>query len=430
MYQKEWIADNEEFKMADIKAFRGYSPAPEYAKQVASPPYDVLSSEEARAMAAENPYTFLHVVKSEIDFPADTDLHSDAIYKKGAENLNKLITDKILVRSQVPCFYLYRQKMGVIVQTGLVAGASVEEYDKGIIKKHENTRREKEDDRAKHVDTLNANTGPVFLTYPHKDEIDNLEAEITAKKPEIDFVADDNITHTLWVVDKEDDVKKFVELFKTIPALYVADGHHRSAAASRVCAIRKAANPNHTGNESYNHFLSVIFPDNQLYVMDYNRVVKDLNGLTAEELVSKIEDKFNVIELAVIDPQGAKPKKRAEFAMYLDGKWYLIVPKDGVIPKGDPVKSLDVSILQDNILGPLLGIDDPRTNNRIDFIGGIRGLKELVRRCSEDCKIAFALYPTGMDQLMAIADAGEVMPPKSTWFEPKLRSGMVVKVLD
>ena len=418
--------------MADIKAFRGYTPAPEYAKQVASPPYDVLSLEEARVMAANNPYTFLHVVKSEIDFPADTDLHSDVIYKKGAENLNKLIADKILVRSNTPCFYLYRQKMGNIVQTGLVAGASVEEYDKGLIKKHENTRREKEDDRAKHVDTLNANTGPVFLTYPHKDEIDGLVVQITSQKAEIDFVADDGIGHTLWIVDKEEDVNRFAELFESIPALYVADGHHRSAAASRVYAMRKAANPNHSGQESYNHFLSVIFPDNQLYVMDYNRVVKDLNGLTPEKLMGRIEEKFHVAELAVIDPQEAKPKKRAEFAMYLNGKWYLLAPKNGVVPKNDPVKSLDVSVLQDNILGPLLGIDDPRTNNRIDFIGGIRGLKELVRRCNEDCKVevAFALYPTGMDQLMAIADAGEVMPPKSTWFEPKLRSGMVVKVLD
>jgi uncharacterized protein (DUF1015 family) len=419
-----------ENKMAEIKPFAGYSPAPEYAKQVASPPYDVLSSKEAREMAKGKPYTFLHVVKSEIDFPADTDLHSDVIYKKGAENLNKLIAGKILVRSKVPCFYLYRQKMGDIVQTGLVAGASVEEYDNGLIKKHENTRREKEDDRAKHVDTLNANTGPVFLTYPHKDEIDRLTEKITAQKPDIDFIADDGIAHTLWIVDDEDDVKRFVELFKSIPALYVADGHHRSAAASRVYAMRKAANPNHTGNESYNHFLSVIFPDNQLYVMDYNRVIKDLNGVTVEELMAKIENKFEVVGLRVSDPQEAKPKRRANFAMYLNGKWYSLTPKDGVIPKDDPVKSLDISILQDNILGPLLGIDDPRTNNRIDFIGGIRGLKELVRRCNEDCKIAFALYPTGMDQLMAIADAGEVMPPKSTWFEPKLRSGMVVKVLD
>ena len=416
--------------MVDIKAFRGYSPAPEYASKVASPPYDVLSSEEARVMATGNPYTFLRVVKSEIDFSADTDLHSDVIYKKGAENLYKLIADKILLRSETPCFYVYRQKMGDIIQTGLVAGASVKEYDNGIIKKHEHTRKAKEDDRAKHVDMLNANTGPVFLTYPHEDNIDSLVSKIIAKKAEIDFVADDGIAHTLWIVDKEADVKCFAELFKTIPALYVADGHHRSAAASRVRAMRQAANTNHTGNESYNHFLSVIFPDNQLYVMDYNRVVKDLNGLTEEELMAKVKEKFRVVKLHVAAPCKAKPKKRVEFSMFLGYKWYSLTPKAGVVSTNDPVKSLDVSILQDNILEPLLGIDDPRTNNRIDFIGGIRGLKELERRCNEDCKVAFALYPTGMDQLMAIADAGEVMPPKSTWFEPKLRSGMVVKVLD
>jgi len=416
--------------MADIKPFKGYTPAPEYAEKVASPPYDVLNSDEARVVSEGNPFTFLHVVKSEIDFPSETDIHSDVVYKKGAENLQKLISDNILIKSETPCFYLYKQRMGDITQTGIVVGASGEEYRDGKIKKHEHTRKEKEDDRANHVNILNANTGPAFLTYPHRDDIDALVSNISARKPEIDFIADDGIGHTLWIVSDENEINQFVESFSQVPTLYIADGHHRSAAASRVRDIRRADNPNHTGDETYNHFLAVIFPDNQLYVMDYNRALKDLNGLTASELVEKIESKFDVEKLNTVDPQDAKPKQRGEFAMYLEGDWYSLIPKAGLVPENDPVKSLDVSVLQDNILGAILGIDDPRTNNRIDFIGGIRGLKELVRRCDIDCKVAFALYPTGMDQLMAIADAGEVMPPKSTWFEPKLRSGMVVKIME
>ncbi len=416
--------------MADIRPFNGYTPSPELAPRVAALPYDVMSSEEARVMAKGNPYSFLHVSKSEIDFPVGTDSHADFVYEKGAENLQKLISEGILVRSETPSLYIYRQKMGDIQQTGIVAGVSALEYQSGLIKKHEHTRKEKEDDRAKHVMILNANSGPAFLTYPHKVGIDAIVSEITSEKPDIDFVAEDGIGHTLWIVNNEPQIDEIVKLFEDIPALYIADGHHRSAAASRACITRKEANQHHTGNEPYNHFLAVIFPENQLYVMDYNRALKDLNGLSPSELKSKIEEKFNVTELNVADPEDAKPKKRAEFAMYLDGKWYSLVPKPGVVPANDPVKSLDVSVLQNNILDPLLGIDDPRTNNRIDFIGGIRGLKELVTRCNADCKVAFALYPTGMDQLIAIADTGQVMPPKSTWFEPKLRSGMVVKTLN
>jgi uncharacterized protein (DUF1015 family) len=416
--------------MADIRPFNGCTPSPELASKVASLPYDVMSSEEARVMAEGNPYSFLHVVKSEIDFPVGTDSHSDEVYQKGADNLKRLISEGILVRSETPSFYVYKQRMGDIMQTGLVAGVSALEYQSGLIKKHEHTRREKEDDRAKHVRILNANTGPAFLTYPHKPEIDALVAEITSQKADIDFIADDGIEHTLWLVNDESQINKFVDMFKEVPALYIADGHHRSAAASRACTARREANPNHTGDEAYNHFLAVIFPENQLYVMDYNRVLKDLNGLAPSEVKEKIEAKFDLTELNVADPENAKPKKRSEFSMYLDGKWYSMAPKAGVVPENDPVNSLDVAVLQNNVLDPILGIDDPRTNNRIDFIGGIRGLKELVRRCGEDCKVAFALYPTGMDQLIAIADAGEVMPPKSTWFEPKLRSGMVVKTMD
>jgi len=415
--------------MSMIKPFRGYTPAKEYAEKVASLPYDVLNTEEAKIEAEGNPYTFLRVVKAELEFPVGTDIHTEQVYKRGSENLQKLINQKILIRDEKPTFYIYRQKMGKLVQTGLVAGASIDEYDKNIIKKHELTRKDKEDDRVCHIDSVNANTGPVFLTYHHQDNIDLLVSEITSNTPDLDFLAVDGIQHVLWIVKSDAQIKKIIEYFNKIPALYVADGHHRSAAASRVRAIRKEANPNHTGNEEYNFFLSVIFPDNQLTIMDYNRVLKDLNGLTSSEFMNKIKEKFDVEKLNVSSPEQAKPLKRANFSMYLDKQWYSLTPKLGVIPKNDPVNSLDVSLLQNHILNPILGILDPRTNQRIDFVGGIRGLKELVKRCEKDCKVAFALYPTGMDQLMDIADAGMIMPPKSTWFEPKLRSGMVVRPL-
>lgn len=415
--------------MSIIKPFRGYTPAKEYAKLVASLPYDVLNTEEAKIEAEGNPYTFLRVEKSELEFPEETDVHSEQVYKRGADNFQKLVKQKIFIRNDKPTLYVYRQKMGNLVQTGLVAGASIDEYDKNIIKKHELTRKDKEDDRVKHIDAVNANTGPVFLTYRHQDKINTIISEITSKIPDIDFVAVDGIQHVLWIIKSDEQVNKLVKYFNEIPALYVADGHHRSAAASRVRALRKAANPNHTGNEEYNFFLSVIFPDNQLTIMDYNRVLKDLNGLTSSEFMNKIKEKFDVKKLNVSSPEEAKPVKRADFSMYLDKQWYNLTPKLGVVPKNDPVNSLDVSILQNYVLNPILGIIDPRTSQRIDFVGGIRGLKELVKRCEKDCKLAFALYPTGMDQLMGIADAGMIMPPKSTWFEPKLRSGVVVRPL-
>jgi len=415
--------------MSKIVPFKGYNPNPKLADKVASLPYDVMSTKEAKMMAEGNLYTFLRVEKSVIDFPDGFDEHSEPVYKKAAENLQRMIKDGVLVQCKIPCFYIYRQKMGDVVQTGLVAGASVEEYLNNIIKKHELTRKDKEDDRVRNVDTCNANTGPVFLTYPHKKEIDELTADITARKPHIDFTADDGVIHTLWIVEDNNEVQKYVDLFARVPYLYIADGHHRSAAASRVYELRRRKNPNHNGKEGYCYFLSVIFPDNQLYIMDYNRVVKDLHGHTPDQLINKIEEMFVITEINVSDPNQAKPKKRTEISMYLDGKWYNMSAKKEIIPN-DPVKSLDVSLLQDNVLAPLLGIQDPRTDKRIDFVGGIRGMKELVRRCNEDCKIAFAIYPTGMDQLMAIADAGQIMPPKSTWFEPKLRSGMIVRSLE
>ncbi|PCJ57797.1 MAG: hypothetical protein COA79_15040 [Planctomycetota bacterium] len=415
--------------MSAIKPFKGFTPTKESASKVASLPYDVMNSEEAREITKDNPLSFLRVVKSEVDFPSDADTHSDEVYNKGSENLQQLIADGNLVQSEKPVFYLYRQIMGDVTQIGLVAGASVDEYDTGLIKKHEHTRKVKEDDRAKHVNILNANTGPVFLTYQHKAEIDDLVASIITIEPAIDFTADDSIQHTLWNVNNDETIDKFIELFNDVPALYVADGHHRSAAASRVKAMRVADNKSHSGDEPYNHFLSVIFPDNQLFVMDYNRVLKTLNGNSVEDLKAKIAESFDLTLLDIDNAKDAKPERRTEFAMYLNDAWYRLKTKENLIDRNDPVNSLDVALLQNLLLQPILGIEDPKTSNDIDFVGGIRGLSELEKRCHDDCQVAFALYPTGIDQLIAIADAGEVMPPKSTWFEPKLRSGMIVKSL-
>ena len=414
--------------MSVIQPFKGLRPKKELAEKVASPPYDVLNSSEARQMAKDNPYSFLHIVKPEIDLPEGTDLYSKEVYEKGAENLHRLIDEGVLRQDDKPCFYVYRQIMGSHEQIGLVAGASVEEYKKNLIKKHELTRAEKEDDRVNHVNHLNAQTGPVFLTYKARPEIDAIINKIVQREPENDFTADDGIRHTLWVVDKDEEIKALQEAFASLDCLYVADGHHRSAAAARVYDMRKAANPSHSGNEEYNYFLTVIFPHNQMYIMDYNRVVKDLNGLSKEEFLQKIADKFTVEKLGA---EAQKPQQKHTFAMYLDGEWYKLTAKEGIYDPNDPVGRLDVSILMDNILVPLLNIGDPRKDKRIDFVGGIRGLEELKRRVdSGEMAVAFALYPTSIEDLMAIADAGKIMPPKSTWFEPKLRSGLVTHLLD
>jgi uncharacterized protein (DUF1015 family) len=393
--------------------------------KVASPPYDVLNSEEARQMAGDNPVSFLRVSKAEIEFEPGFDAHSEAVYQKAAENLKRFIRDGVLIRDEAPCFYVYELTMGDHVQRGIVLGASVEEYEKDLIKKHELTRRAKEDDRAHHVDILDANSGPVFLTYRATQALDKIVAEIcTEMEPVYDFVAPDGIRHVLWVVADECDVAAIREGFGQVDLLYVADGHHRSAAAFRVRDLRKARNPKHTGNEPYNHFLAVVFPDDQLQILGYYRVVKDLNGLTSDAFLKKLEEKF---VLAKTDD--ARPAGTHLFTMYLDGQWYGLGAREGTFPAMDPVKSLDCSILQDNVLAPVLGIADPRTDERIDFIGGIRGTGELERRCKLDMKVAFALYPVTVAQLMAIADVGQIMPPKSTWFEPKLRSGVVVRSL-
>jgi uncharacterized protein (DUF1015 family) len=411
--------------MAKLKPFKAWRPRPDVCAEVASPPYDVLSSAEAREMVAENPLSFLHVVKPEIDLEPGTDVYAPEVYATGAANLRRLVDDGTLIREERAALYLYRQRMGDHVQTGLVAGASVDEYEADLIKKHEHTRPVKEDDRTRHIDALDANTGPVFLTYKARPEIDALVEQITAADPTYDFVAPDGIQHVLWVVDSDRDRDALVAAFAEVPELYVADGHHRSAAGTRIRALRRDSNPEHTGDESYNFFLSVIFPDNQMMILDYNRVVRDLNGLDPDGFMEALGERFEFEST-----EDGRPARRRCFGMYLGGQWYRLTAKDGSFPAEDPVASLDVAILQDNLLAPVLAVGDPRSDERIDFVGGIRGLTELERKVdSGEWAVAFALHPTSIDQLFDVADAGLVMPPKSTWFEPKLRSGLIVRPL-
>ncbi|NLH48410.1 MAG: DUF1015 domain-containing protein [Myxococcales bacterium] len=412
--------------MATVKPFRGYRPQPDQVKQIASPPYDVLDSEEARVMARGNEISFLHVNKSEIDLPPDTDPYSPLVYETAAANLRRLIDQGHLRRDPRPCFYLYRQKMGDHVQTGVLAAVSVAEYDADLIKKHEHTRKDKEDDRTRHTDICNANVGPVFLTYRADPQIDEIIARCQQSRPDFDFVADDGIGHTLWVVDDPATLAALQQAFIRIPALYVADGHHRSASAARVGRERREKNPRHTGREAYNYFMAVVFPDNQLKILDYNRVVKDLHGLTPAAFLERLREKF------AVEPAAAPaPQRLHDIGLYLEGRWYTMTAKPGTYPAADPVKSLDVEILSANVLAPLLGIVDLRTDKRINFVGGIRGTRELERLVDGGkYAAAFAMHPVTVDQLMAIADAGRIMPPKSTWFEPKLRSGIVVRIIE
>ena len=415
--------------MVTVRPFKALRPKKEVAEKVAAPPYDVLNRDEAYELAKDNPYSFLHVNKPEIDLPPDTNPYDEAVYKKGAENLQRLIQEGVLQQDDTPRFYVYKQVMGQHQQVGLVACASVEEYEKDIIKKHELTRQEKEDDRVNHMLHLNAQVGPVFLTYRAKAEINRLIEQAMQKEPEYDFTSEDGVRHTVWVVDDEELIRKIQDAFKAVDVLYVADGHHRSAAAMRVKQMKQQQNPHHTGDEEYNYFLTVIFPHDQMQILDYNRVVKDLNGLTEEVFLQKIKEKFDVEPM----PEGKqfKPDRPHTFGMYLNGRWYKLTAKPGTFNPDDPVSRLDVSILQENVLTPILGITDPRKDKRIDFVGGIRGLAELEKRVdSGEWAVAFALFPTSIEDLMAIADAGKIMPPKSTWFEPKLKSGLFVHLLD
>ena len=411
--------------MSDARPFCGYRPRADLVQKVASPPYDVMNEEEARQMVEGNPYSFLHVVRAEIDFPAGTDSHTEPVYKKGASNLGKLMDEGSLIRDESPSYYVYELTMGTHTQTGVMFGASAQEYEDGLIKKHEFTRRDKEDDRAHHVDILNANTGPVMMTYKARAGLDSMIAGLkSGTAPEYDFVADDGIHHRMWVVSDPALVESMRLEFAASDALYIADGHHRSAAGYRVRNLRRDRNPGHTGSEEYNHYLAVAFPDDQLQILGYYRAVENLNGLSEEDFLAAVKAKFDV---SVTD--NSMPVEMHQFTMHLSGTWYSLVAKDGTVPAEDPVTSLDCSILQENLLQPVLGIEDPRTSEGIDFIGGIRGPQELERRCNKDMAVAFALYPVSVAQLIAISDVGEIMPPKSTWFEPKLRSGMVVRSL-
>lgn len=413
--------------MSLIRPFTGLRPVAGRAAEVAAPPYDVLNTEEARQRAQGRPWSFLHISKPEIDLPQGTDPYSDAVYAKGAANLQRMIDEGVLARDAQPCYYFYRLIMGEHEQTGLVAVASVADYDTNRIRKHEFTRPDKEDDRVRNIEALNAQTGPVFLTYRHSAMVDEIALQVTRAAPDVDITADDGVKHTLWAVNDAGLLEQLTATFEAMECLYIADGHHRSAAASRVCASRKANNPDHTGDESYNYFLSVIFPDNQMKILDYNRVVTDLNGLDSDSYLVKVNEAFDV----ETSDSPVSPGQNGEFGMYLDGQWYRLNIHANRIPANDPVGSLDVSLLADQLIEPVLGISDPRRDKRIDFVGGIRGLVELERRVnSGEMAVAFSLYPTRIEQLMAVADAGNVMPPKSTWFEPKLADGLVSHVLD
>jgi len=410
-----------------IRPFAGLCPAPNRAAEVAAPPYDVLDSNEARQRAAGKPWSFLHISKPEIDLAPDIDPYDPSVYAKGKENFERMLSEGVLQQDKAPCYYLYRLIMGSHQQVGLVAAARVSDYDSNRIRKHEFTRPDKEDDRVRQIDSLSAQTGPVFLTYKHHAAIDELVAQAIAAAPDMDITADTGVRHSIWRVTDAAQIDLITRTFDAMDCLYIADGHHRSAAASRVAAARKAANPQHSGEEAYNYFLSVIFPDNQMQILDYNRVIKDLSGQTADNFLAAVSKAF-----AVEKTSGqCKPARAGEFGMYLKEQWYRLTIKPELIPQEDPVKRLDVSLLQDNLIAPLLGIADPRRDKRIDFVGGIRGLGELERRVnSGEMAVAFALHPTSMAQLMAVADAGEVMPPKSTWFEPKLADGLVSHLLD
>ncbi len=416
--------------MAILKAFKGLRPPKEIVKQLASRPYDVLNSNEARTEAGENKYSLLHITKAEIDLPADIDEHSQEVYDKVVENFTNFKKNNWLVKDNEEKLYIYAQTMNGRTQYGIVGCTHVDDYFQNNIKKHELTRKDKEEDRMIHVRITSANVEPVFFAYPAHKEIDEIVVNITKnQQAEYDFTSDDGFGHHFWVINDKNIINKIVEIFKNeIPSLYVADGHHRTAAAALVGKERKEKNPNHNGNEEYNYFMSVLFPDNQLKIIDYNRVIKDLNGLSKEQLMSKLNEVFEVKNMG---KDIYTPSKLHEFSMYIDSEWYRLIAKNGTYNDNDPIGVLDVTILSNLVLDKILDIKDLRTSKRIDFVGGIRGLGELKRRVDNgEMVVAFALYPVSMKQLIDIADTGNIMPPKTTWFEPKLRSGLVVHSLE
>lgn len=412
--------------MAVIKPFCAIRPQRAKADKIAALPYDVYNREEAKAVVEKNPESFLKIDRAETQFADTVDTYDPKVYQKAHDTLWEMVENGSFVREEKKCYYIYMLTMEGRTQTGIAACASIDDYERGVIKKHENTRAEKEQDRINHVNLCNAQTGPIFLAYRSNPVINQVVAQVQKEEALYDFTAEDGVRHSVWVIEREEQIAAVEEAFAGIGEIYIADGHHRAASAVRVGQMRRKEHPQYTGEEEFNYFLSVLFPDEQLMIMDYNRVLKELNGLSEEEFLAKTSEIFMVKEMGK-DP--VKPGKKGEFSMYLKGTWYLCEVRPGD-QDSDPVEGLDVSVLQNKLLAPVLGILDPKTDSRIDFVGGIRGLKELERRCSLDCKAAFAMYPTSIQELFAVADAGRLMPPKSTWFEPKLRSGLFIHELE
>ena len=410
--------------MAVFRAFKALRPTEGKAAAVAALPYDVVNREEAAAIGKENPDSFLHVDRAEMDLPAETDLYDVKVYQKAKENLHKMEETGVLVQDNKPCYYIYELVRKGKVQTGIAGCASIDDYLNNVVKKHELTRSDKELDRINHVDVCDANTGPIYLACRYTDALSALlEQWKKEHKATYDFTEEDEITHRVWVIDGDEAISQIQGEMEKIPALYIADGHHRAASAVKVGFKRREEHPGYTGKEEFNYFLSVLFPDEELMIMDYNRVVRDLGGMTEEAFLSKMQELFDVQKIE--NGNDVRPVKKGQFSMFLSDKWYRCTMRPESVPD-DPVEGLDVSVLQNVLLAPVLGIGDPKTDKRIDFVGGIRGMKELERRCHEDCKVAFAMYPTSIQELFAVADAGRLMPPKSTWFEPKLRSGLFI----
>lgn len=408
--------------MPKVTPFKGIRPNPSVVEKVAALPYDVYNRKEACEVVKAEPLSFLAIDRAETQFSSDVDTYAPCVYEKARELLDARIADGTFIQDEKEVYYVYALTMDGRTQTGIVACSDLDDYQNNIIKKHENTRESKEQDRIRHVDSTDAHTGPIFLVYRQSEEIRQVVENAKAKEAIYSFVADDGVKHEAWIIDQAQDIQIIKEGFQKIPATYIADGHHRCASAVKVGLKRRQENPNYTGDEEYNRFLSVLFPDDEMMIMDYNRVLKDFNGLTKEELILKLEELFVVEEMGSTQ---VRPERKGTFGMFMDGKWFHLTAKEHILSE-DAVEGLDVSVLQNSLLGPVFGIGDPRTDERIDFIGGIRGLDELEKRVGEDMKIAFSMYPTSIEELLAVADAHRLMPPKSTWFEPKLRSGMFI----
>ncbi|MDU2123327.1 MAG: DUF1015 family protein [Clostridium celatum] len=411
--------------MAIIRAFKAFRPKIGLASKIAALPYDVMNSEEAREMVRDNEYSFLHVDRAEVNLPKATNIYDKVVYEKARSVLDKMIQDGLYVQEEKSCMYIYRQTMNGKSQTGLVICVAIDDYINDKIKKHEHTRKDKELDRINHVDYCDANTGPIFLTYRNKAEIYKIMDKCIQNEPLYDFISEDGNGHTVWIINNNSDIENLTKLFKTVDSLYIADGHHRAKSAVEVGLKRRKENPDYTGEEEFNYFLAALYPDNELEVLDYNRTVKDLNGLNEEEFLSAIEKDFKI----KVSKEAVKPRRRHTFGMYMNNIWYELEAKDGTFNEEDPMERLDVSILQNNLLSPILGIDDPTKSDRIEFIGGIRGIKELEKRANKDMKVSFSMFATTIDDIMSIADSGMIMPPKSTWFEPKPRSGLFIHKL-